>query len=833
MKISRIAAFILTLIAVVSSVFTLASCGEEQVIFTVQYSADEGKTVYKKFEIAEGTAATIPENPEKDGYDFAGWFYDVECERPMEDGYVASENITFYAKWITHVHNLRHTEGKEATCMSKGNVEYWYCNLCDKYYDGDGLAAAELETTVLDNGTHKYDENDKCEYCKKERNENILSLNSDKKSYTYIGDGDTSVNSVTIPDTYKDLPITAIADSAFAGYTNITEILIPESIEVIGAEAFFGCSALTSVKIPASVTSIGNRAFYNCVSLSKVEFLAEALADLKAGNSVFGFDAEDENGNAPQHAAISVIIGAGVKSVPAYVFENCESVASVVFEDASVCETIGASAFAGTAIESLALPASVTSVNVGAFKNCVFLSVLTIDEGNEKYVALGNCLLERKVSEGEEAEETYVVVAGTNGSVIPETVDGKPVVAIADYAFCGCKTLESVSIPASVTVIGASAFFGCEGLTEVNVGDAITDIGASAFENCSSLSAIVIPKTVKNIGNRAFYNCVSLENITYLAEQVTDFAEGNLVFAYAASDDVTLTESLKLTVGEGVKSIPSYFVYGISEKEPGNATLPVTEIVIDSAELDVIGAYAFANATELGEIVYNTVNCDDLAANNYVFANAGVNTDGIKLVVGAAVETIPQNLFAPDAKGSSTVKLSEVVFEGTSVSKIGENAFFSASASSEARVSVVSVDAWLSVDFENIYANPLSLGAGLYIDGALIDTLTVNADKVGAYAFAGHKSLKSVTVNAKSIGENAFYGCSALESVNIGADVAEISAYAFVGCSALKSASFANASGWELYNNYDKSVGSVNLGDATAAAEELSEKSFGYTWKRK
>ena len=39
---------------------------------------------------------------------------------------------------------------------------------------------------------------------------------------------------------------------------------------------------------------------------------------------------------------------------------------------------------------------------------------------------------------------------------------------IAIYAFNGCSSLTSITLPESITIINSSAFFGCKSITDIN-----------------------------------------------------------------------------------------------------------------------------------------------------------------------------------------------------------------------------------------------------------------------------------------------------------------------------------------------------------------------------
>ena len=88
------------------------------------------------------------------------------------------------------------------------------------------------------------------------------------------------------------------------------------------------------------------------------------------------------------------------------------------------------------------------------------------------------------------------------------------VTSIGDYAFEQCKSLQSVTIPNSVTSIGDEAFSSCESLQSVTIPNSVTSIGDHAFDFCESLQSVTIPNSVTKIGDYAFKSCDSLQSVT-------------------------------------------------------------------------------------------------------------------------------------------------------------------------------------------------------------------------------------------------------------------------------------------------------------------------------
>jgi len=71
-----------------------------------------------------------------------------------------------------------------------------------------------------------------------------FTLINERTAYEVRGGIATSIN-VVVPDTFNDLPVTAIADNGFQGFSSMSSIIIPNSVVTVGSMAFLGCTNLT------------------------------------------------------------------------------------------------------------------------------------------------------------------------------------------------------------------------------------------------------------------------------------------------------------------------------------------------------------------------------------------------------------------------------------------------------------------------------------------------------------------------------------------------------------------------------------------------------------
>jgi len=138
----------------------------------------------------------------------------------------------------------------------------------------------------------------------------------------------------------------------------------------------------------------------------------------------------------------------------------------------------------------------------------------------------------KSVSEGlkfelNEDNASYSVRLGACTDVdiaIPESYKGLPVTEIGEVAFQGHKTLESVVIPNSVSIIKEEAFSFCDNLANVVIGKNVAVVEEWAFYSCDKLESVNFPDAVTAIHEMALAFCDGLTSVA-LGASLTDIAD--------------------------------------------------------------------------------------------------------------------------------------------------------------------------------------------------------------------------------------------------------------------------------------------------------------------
>ena len=524
---------------------------------------------------------------------------------------------------------LGHTEVIDAavapTCTQVGFSEGKHCSACGEILIAQKIIPENGHTEVVDKKTEPtcteigFTEGKHCSACGKILiAQEIIPENGHNYAATFVAptakeDGATKHTCSNCGDFYFTDVITPIdftvteGNRFMVGYTGEQgeNLVIPAvfqedgiwyRVTSIGNSAFDSCTSLTSITIPDSVTSIGYRAFYYCTSLTSILVDNDNTAYQsingnlysKGGKTLIAYaiGKTDKSFTIPDSVTSigygafeycsslrSVTITDSVTSIGHYAFRYCTSLTSVTIPDSVT--SIGASAFYKcTSLTSVTIPDSVTSIGYGAFVGCNALTSLIVESENPVYYSEGNCIITRNEK---------VLIQGCNNSVISQGI-----MSIGDYAFQGCDSLTSITIPDSVTSIGDGAFYGCTSLTSIlvdndntayqsidgnlyskggktliayaigktdksfTIPDSVTSIGYRAFYYCTSLTSVTIGDSVTSIGEHAFYSCFSLTSVT-----IPNSVKSIGYEAFNNCDSLT-----SVTIGDSVTSIGYGAFYG-------------------------------------------------------------------------------------------------------------------------------------------------------------------------------------------------------------------------------------------------------------------------------
>ena len=280
-----------------------------------------------------------------------------------------------------HEHELIYREPVPATCGAEGSEGYWYCADCDKAFTAEDAVTEITDRATLKKpatGGHSYVDN-VCTVCglKLDAQPKIpFELNEEGTAYTFLGIADTA--HITVPATYEGLPVTAVADNAFAQNLMLQGITLPDSVTQIGTRAFAGCRSLSSVTLGSGLQRIGASAFSECTSLERVSVpsVADWLEITFDGASATPFSYADEL-YVGDTAVTEITVPAGVTEIKAYAFYNMQKLTAVTLPDSVT--RIGTRAFAACSrMTTCNMPAALTEIGAEAFYFCRSLSALTL-----------------------------------------------------------------------------------------------------------------------------------------------------------------------------------------------------------------------------------------------------------------------------------------------------------------------------------------------------------------------------------------------------------------------------------------------------------------------
>lgn len=254
-------------------------------------------------------------------------------------------------------------------------------------------------------------------------------------------------STVILPSTINSWPVTKIGEDALKDNTTITSVTIPASVTEIGSNAFAGCTNLTIVNYAGDWSNLTIQSGNPAVEDAAKDAANEQLFDFEF---ILNNTAVVVTNYKYKGTAADVTIPSRYKGKPVTMIDHA--------------------AFHNSAVTSVTIPDSVTSIHDSAFAYCSSLTNISIPNS---------------------------------------------VTAIGSFAFEGCTKLESITLPSSLLTISEFLFYDCSQLTTIHIPDSVSSIRTYAFYNCGKLETIRIPVSVTSIGSYAFDDCPSSMTVTY------------------------------------------------------------------------------------------------------------------------------------------------------------------------------------------------------------------------------------------------------------------------------------------------------------------------------
>ena len=771
---------------------------------------------------AVGDKLELPD-PEKPGYEFAGWYnvYGGAARNGAKyEDIVFSDNcdITLYADWTAKKYevtlfdandnevgtaNITYGEDYRIEPIESQNAGETFAG----WYTGKNGAGVQL-TDNEGNSVNPWLLTDTYEA--------YAYFATNVLSFTLREDGTYSVQKgayfnkfavVTVPETYNGAKVSVISASAFAYASGIKIINIPDTIEIIEVgTAFTGASKLEEINIYETGNAVSSRYSSHEGVLYSQDVAGLELAVFPSGKSgeYVIYDGTKLIGSRAFYNAYnvtSVTIPGSVAIIMPSAFMGCRNIETLTILDSDNPNEESGLKIADHAFYNLRnlttvnLPARLSSFSPAMFSSTTRLSTINIAKGGSMYAskngmvtnAAGDTLIYCPSGRTGYVRIPAGIATIAAGSFmqhysITEVYVSYSVATIENNAFKLCTNLQTLTFEGSPSAVGMTvgkqAFMRCYALKNVifEKESAVTEIGEEAFSSCNVLGDLTLPATLTKIGSLAFKDCLSIRKVV--------IAEGNKNIEVAMDAfegcvrllTITIPSTMETLPIEAIAACPSVRSIDIAENNPYFSS---DGLIIYNANKTELLFYSNTITPENGE--YTPI--DSVVK---IRGGAFRNNDRIKVLnIGKNVEEIGDYAFAGMSAlttvnfedSTSALTLGKGVLQGTGslgnivlpsrIREISEEMFRNSA------IAVVTIGSSVTVIGKNAFTGCTGLMEIIFAEGCNIETIPESAfENVAAGTITIPKSVKVIESRAfanVSASEIIFEEGSVLTTIGDGA----------------------------------------------------------------
>ena len=369
---------------------------------------------------------------------------------------------------------------------------------------------------------------------------------------------------------------------SYAPGNDATEFTIPSEVTKIGYGAFYRCSNLQSITLHNNLTIIDDHAFQRCSSITSI-----SIPDSVGYIGMYAFDYCS--------SLVDVDLGDGVLNIGSCAFYGCSNIETITIPESVI--NLGGDVFGSSSkLKTVYCYPATPPSDDGYYLNYFYYSLpndFKIYVYNDSYNAYktswsnyANYITkygERPQAPGTSTTTTIYytttdknIISPSNVTIISNQYNDEGgtmeisghLTTIPSNAFNNCTTLQSITLPESIKLIGENAFQNCSNLANITLPDGLFSIGTYAFYRCESLESIVIPNNVTEINRYTFGECRKLSNVTMTNVRTI----GNAAFYWCRLNSIILPETVETLYDSAFASNYNINVYCMGQTPPSLAT---------------------------------------------------------------------------------------------------------------------------------------------------------------------------------------------------------------------------------------------------------------------